>query len=122
LAGGLIVEDLAAGHPINGRMSDFGVVVGGLFIVMLVAAAPLATAAIVATESYRVRGMGPFLALGAVIGVIIEAIASLLVRTPVVPAQWTIFIVVAIVGALAGAIYWLLAVRGARPPQARDSA
>jgi hypothetical protein len=124
LAGGLILEDLAAGHRLSGRLSDFGVVVGGFFVVMLVSAAPLATAAIIATESYRVRLIWPFLGCGAVIGLIIEVVAAMLVRAPAnaprLTAYWTIFVIAAVVGALAGAVYWAIAVRGSRLPQARQ--
>ena len=41
---GLIMGDVAAGHRIAGRLTDFGVVVGGFFVILLVAAAPFATA------------------------------------------------------------------------------
>ena len=120
---GLILEDLVAGHQISGRFTDFGIVVGGFFLVMLVSAAPLATAAIMLTEGNRVRAAWPFAAVGALIGVIIEAVATYVIRTPSsahIPSHhWTIFILVAVVGAVAGIVYWAIAVRGYRPPLSR---
>jgi hypothetical protein len=115
---GLILIDVLAGRRLTGRFTDFGIVVGGFFVVMLVSAAPLATAAIVATETYRTRVIWPFLIAGAGIGLIIQVIATYLVGTPAsasVPAHWAIFVLVALVGAIAGAIYWAIAVRGTRP-------
>ena len=120
LAGGLILEDLAAGHRLNGQLSDFGVVVGGFFVVILVSAAPFATAAIMAAENLRLRAIWPFAAAGASIGIVIEAIASYEVKAASVPASGPIFALVAVVGALAGAVYWVLAGRGAPTPPVRD--
>jgi len=113
---GLIMGDVAAGHRIAGRLTDFGVVVGGFFVILLVAAAPFATAVIVVTETTRIRAAWVFMAAGAGIGVIIEAIALTLSRSPATVASPVVIGLIGITGALAGAAYWALAVRGTRPP------
>jgi predicted anti-sigma-YlaC factor YlaD len=122
---GLILEDLVAGRRVSGRFTDFGIVVGGFFLVMLVSAAPLATAAIVVTESYRVRLIWPYLGAGAVIGVLIQFASGFIgpssaAGTHMTANHWTILPLAAVVGAIAGAVYWAIAVRGYRPPQLRD--
>lgn len=115
---GQILLDVLRGRRISGAFTDFGIVVGGLFIVILVAAAPLATAAIIATESRRLRSAPVFLALGAVIGILVESIAMIAAPGRPGSGHWSQFVVVAVAGAIGGTIYFLLAVRNS-PPSAR---
>lgn len=113
---GQILLDVLRGRRIPGAFADFGIVVGGLFIVILVSAAPLATAAIIATEGRRVRSPIVFIALGALVGIIVESVAMLSASGRPGSGHWSQFIVVAIAGAIGGTIYFLLAVRNLRPP------
>lgn len=116
---GLILEDVLAGHHIGGQFSDFGVVVGGIFIVVLVSAAPLATAAIMISEATSIRWIWFYLAAGAVIGLIIELIAMMFVGPSPLHINAPLLCLVAAVGGLAGAVYWFLAVRQTRPVDAK---
>lgn len=113
---GLLLIDVIRGRRIGAQMSDFGIVVGGLFLVILVSAAPLATAAIVGTESRRARSPLVFCAIGLGIGVVIEIAATLVAPGRPGSGHWTQFVVAGIAGAIGGAIYWRLAVRGMRGP------
>ncbi len=82
---------------------------------VLVSAAPLATAAIMIAESIVIRAIAYYLAFGAFIGLIIELGAILLVGPSPKTLNVPLLLLVAIVGALAGAVYWFLAVRQTRP-------
>jgi hypothetical protein len=113
---GQIGLDALRGRRIPGVFSDFGIVVGGLFIVILISAAPLATAAIIATEGRRVRSPVVFIALGALIATLVESVTTLTAPGRPGSGHWSQFIVVAIAGAIGGTIYFLLAVRNLRPP------
>lgn len=117
---GQLLIDALRGRRIAAVMSDFGIVVGGLFIVILISAAPLATAAIIATENRRLRSPLVFLAAGAVIGLAIEAVAMVVAPGRPGSGHWSQFIVVALAGAIGGLLYWILAVRGPLRPQGRN--
>ncbi len=120
LALGLILEDIVAGHRVSIGLTDFAVVVAGFFLVVLVAAAPLATAAIVATESFQLLTIGPFILIGGVIAVVVQAAARIIMRTHTGTEQGAVVLLAAFVGALSGCVYWFLAVRGSRPIQRGD--
>lgn len=117
---GQLLIDALRGRRIAAVMSDFGIVVGGLFIVILVSAAPLATAAIIATEQRRVRSPILFLVVGAVVAIAIESVAMIVAPGRPGSGHWSQFIIVALAGAIGGICYWLLAVRGPARPQGRN--
>lgn len=113
---GLLLGDLIAGRPLTMHASDWLVLPAGLFVVSVIAAAPFATFAIVLAESFRIAALPPYLVAGGLIGMAAEALVLHLPigRPEAPPASLSLYLLIASVGALAGLVYWLIAVRPRR--------
>ncbi|MEJ1159806.1 hypothetical protein [Prosthecomicrobium sp. N25] len=119
----LIVRDMAAlgfAKAIgSARLGDIAVVALFAAAIAAVAAAPFAVAFIAHAERRRITGPVPHLLFGIATGLVVETLAIMLGFGDAQRASLAGFLVFAFVGAVAGLVYWSVAVR---PPKPRKPA
>jgi hypothetical protein len=110
---GFILDDVLSGRGLTMRASDWLVLPAGLFVVSVIAAAPFATLVIVLAESLRLVALAPYVAAGGLVGLGVEFVSRRLYtgRAIASPEDASIYLLVVLVGALAGFVYWLTAIR-----------
>ncbi|WP_407049314.1 hypothetical protein [Methyloraptor flagellatus] len=95
-------------------LSDVGIVVLFAFLTSFVAAAPVSAALIVIAETRQIRSALAYLGFGALAGASAQLVAALIRGGA--SSGVGLYATIAGVGAVAGLLYWLVAVRPLPPP------
>ncbi len=117
----LILRDLVVGSGLGASgLTDLALVIAGTFLVTVVAAAPFATAVIVAGETWRIGSLWAYLSAGAAIGAAILVLSGLWSGVHGEgPGRWSMIGVFVLAGAGGGGVYWRLAARRLYPAPPR---